>query len=102
MKNMLAVAVGTVSLFVTNAALAQNGTMMNGSMGGGGWMGGWMGGFGGHWLPVLLVVVLGLVAWIVMQRRTMTAFRTLVALSASAYGFHCACQGRTSHRPLSR
>ena len=100
MKNMLAVAVGTVPLFVTSAALAQNGTMMNGSMGGGGWMGG----FGGYWLPVLLVVVLGLVAWIVMQRRTMTAFRTLIALSASAsaYGFHCACQGMTSHRPLSR
>lgn len=69
MKSMLAVAVATMPLFVTRAALAQNGTMMNGNVGGGGWMGGWMGGYGGFWMPVLLVVVVGLVAWIVMQRR---------------------------------
>lgn len=69
MKNLFAVAVGTVPLFVTDASLAQNGPMMNGSMGGGGWMGRWMGGYGGYWLPVLLVVVVGLVAWVVMQRR---------------------------------
>jgi len=69
MKNLLAVAGGTVPLFVTFAALAQNGTMMNGNRDGGGWMGGWMGGQGGYWLPLLLVIVVGLVAWIVMQRR---------------------------------
>jgi hypothetical protein len=62
MKNLFAVAFGTVPLFVTGAALAQDGSMMNGSMGGGGWM-------GGYWLPVLLVVVVGLVAWVVMQKR---------------------------------
>jgi len=28
-----------------------------------------MGGYGGYWVPVLLVVVVGLVAWIVMQKR---------------------------------
>ena len=65
MKNLFAVAVGTAALFVTGAALAQNGPMMNGGMGGGGWMGG----YGGFWLPVLLVVVVGLVVWVVMQRR---------------------------------
>ncbi len=65
MKNLFAVAVGTVPSFVTGAAFAQNGPMMNGGMGGGGWMGG----YGGYWLPVLLVVVVGLVAWVVMQKR---------------------------------
>lgn len=65
MKNLFAVAVGTASLLVAGAAFAQNGTMMNGGMGGGGWMGG----YGGYWFPVLLVVVVGLVAWVVMQKR---------------------------------
>ena len=65
MKNLLAVAVGTLPLFVTGAAWAQNGPMMDGHMGGAGWMGG----YGGYWMPVLLVVVIGVVAWVVMQRR---------------------------------
>lgn len=65
MKKLRAMAVGTVPLFVSGAALAQSRTMMNGGMGGTGWMGG----YGGYWGPVLLVVVVGLVAWIVMQRR---------------------------------
>ena len=31
---------------------------------------GWMGGYGGIWMPILLVVVVaGLVAWIVTQKR---------------------------------
>ncbi len=69
MRNLFVVAAGTAPLFVTGAALAQNGPMMNGTMGGG-WMGGgWMGGYGGYWLPVLLVVVVGVVVWVVMQRR---------------------------------
>lgn len=41
-------------------AFAQNGNMMNGA---------WMGGYGGVWMPILLVLVVGLVAWIVMQKR---------------------------------
>ena len=41
-------------------AFAQNANMMNG---------GWMGGMGGVWIPILLVIVLGLVAWVVMQKR---------------------------------
>jgi len=69
MKNLFAVAVGTVPSFVTGAAFAQSGPMMSGNMGGGGWMGGWMGGYGGYWMPVLLVVVVGLVAWVVMKKR---------------------------------
>ena len=65
MKNVFALAVGTVPVVVPGAALAQGGSMMYGSMG----SGGWMGGYGGYWVPVLLVVVVGLVAWVVMQRR---------------------------------
>lgn len=65
MKNWLALTVGAAPSFVTGAALAQSGSTMNDSMGGGGWMGG----YGGYWMPVLLVVVVGLVVWIVMQKR---------------------------------
>ncbi len=65
MKNLLAMAVGTVPIWVSGAALAQNGPMMGGGMGDAGWMGG----YGGYWVPVLLVVVVGLAAWIVIQRR---------------------------------
>ena len=41
-------------------ALAQSGHMMNGA---------WMGGYGGVWVPILLVLVVGLVAWVVVQKR---------------------------------
>jgi uncharacterized membrane protein len=30
---------------------------------------GWMGGYGGIWVPILLVAGVGLVAWILMQKR---------------------------------
>ena len=46
------------------SAFAQSGRMMND-----GWAGSWMGGYGGVWVPILLVIVVGLVAWIVMQKR---------------------------------
>jgi ABC-type methionine transport system permease subunit len=65
MKKLPATAAGIVSLLASEIASAQSGPMMNGGMGGVGWMGG----YGGYWVPVLLVVVVGLVAWIVMQRR---------------------------------
>lgn len=42
----------------------QDGHMMNG-----GWHGGWMGGYGSVWIPILLVVIVGLLVWIVTQRR---------------------------------
>ena len=64
MTNWFAVALGIAPLFVAGTASAQNG-MMNGGMG----VGGWMGGYGGYALPVLLVVVVGLVVWVIMQRR---------------------------------
>lgn len=65
MNNLFTKAAGTLPLLITGAASAQSGPMMNGGM----WGGGWMGGYGGYWVPVLLVVVVGLVAWIVMQKR---------------------------------
>ena len=64
MTNWFAVALGIAPLFVVGTASAQNG-MMNGGMG----VGGWMGGYDGYALPVLLVVVVGLVVWVIMQRR---------------------------------
>jgi len=39
--------------------------MMNGGMDGSTWMGS----YGGAWVRVLLVIIVGLVAWIVMRRR---------------------------------
>jgi len=38
---------------------------MNGGMGDSGWMAG----YGGYWVPVLVVFVVGLVAWIALQKR---------------------------------
>jgi hypothetical protein len=52
----------TENLWSSDGASAQAGPMMNGGIGG-------MGGYVGYWVPVLLVAVVGLVAWIVMQRR---------------------------------
>ncbi len=65
MKNFLTRIAGIFPLGLSGLASAQGGTMMNGGMGGAGWMGG----YGGYWGPALLVVVVGLVAWIVMRRR---------------------------------
>lgn len=48
----------------TGLVHGQDGHMMNG-----GWHGGWMGGSGGVWIPILLVVIVGLLVWIVTQRR---------------------------------
>ena len=50
----------------SGVASAQSGNMMNG---GGMWGGGWMGGYGGYWMPVLLIVVIGVVIWAVLQKR---------------------------------
>jgi len=72
MKTLLVMAVGTVALLATGVSFAQNGNMMNGGTGGGGWMNGYggMGGYGGIWVPTLLVIlVVGLVAWVVTQKR---------------------------------
>ena len=65
MKNLLAMAIGTVLLLATGVSFAQSGNMMNGGM----WGGGWMGGYGGIWMPILIVVVLvALVVWVVKQK----------------------------------
>ena len=60
MKNLLSMVVGTVPLLSPGVSFAQSGNMMGGGMGGFGWMGG----YGGMWVPILLViVVVGVVAW---------------------------------------
>ena len=65
MKRLLATVAGTLPIWVIDAASAQSGPMMNGGMGDSGWMGG----YGGYWVPVLVLVVVGLVVWIVMRKR---------------------------------
>ena len=67
MKLFIATVTGVLSLFSAGAS-AQTGYMMNGANGGM-WGGGWMGGYGGLWGPLLLIVVVGLVVWVVMQKR---------------------------------
>jgi hypothetical protein len=65
MKRIIAIAAGAASVLATDAALAQNGFMMNGGM----WGGGWMGGYGGIWgLALLVIVVAGVVAWAVRRK----------------------------------
>ena len=66
MKSLTAIAAGSVSALASGVACAQNGHMTNG---GGMWGGGWMGGYGGFWGPILLAVVVGLVVWVVLQKR---------------------------------
>ena len=67
------VAVLTGGATMTASALAQpQGASGHGIGSGmmGGYGGGWMDGYGGVWLPILLVIVVaGLVAWIVTQKR---------------------------------
>ena len=65
MKNLPATTAGSAPLWGSVAASAQTGPMMNSGM----WGDGWMGGYGGYWVPVLLLVIVGLVAWIVTQKR---------------------------------
>jgi hypothetical protein len=62
MKNLLTRIAGAGPLGLSGLAAAQDGHMMNGGMGAVGWM-------GGYWGPVLLVVVVGVVAWLLMRRR---------------------------------
>ena len=72
MKTLIDMAVGAATLLAAGVSLAQNGNMMNGGTGGDGWMNGYgaMGGYGGFWVPTLLVIVIvGFVAWIVTQKR---------------------------------
>jgi uncharacterized membrane protein len=65
MKSMMAIATGSVSALASGVAFAQSGNMMDG---GGMWGGGWMG-YGGYWMPILLVVLVGVVVWAILQKR---------------------------------
>jgi hypothetical protein len=65
MKTLFTKIAGTLSLGLGGLASAQGQTPMHDGMGGAGHMGG----YGGYWGPALLVLVVGLVAWIVMRRR---------------------------------
>jgi hypothetical protein len=65
MKHLLTAAAGAAHFLATDRVWAQNGTMMHGGMGGGGWMGG----YGGIWgLALLVVVVAAVVAWAVKRK----------------------------------
>jgi hypothetical protein len=64
MKTLFAGVLGTVSMLGPRVSLAQDGHMMDGGM----WGTGWMGGYGGVWVPVLLVVIVGLVVWIARSK----------------------------------
>ena len=73
---ILSVAVLTGGTIVAASALADPAQAADGpgsGMGSGmmnGYGGGWMGGYGGIWVTVLLVIVVaGLVAWVVKQKR---------------------------------
>jgi hypothetical protein len=66
MKFLNAVAVGAASALSSGMLFAQNGNMMNdGGIGGASWMGA----YGGYWGPVILAVVVGVVIWVVLQKR---------------------------------
>lgn len=57
---LLTQALAIALLTAPTLALAQGAGMMNGA---------WMGNYGGVWLPIVLILVVGLVAWFVMQKR---------------------------------
>jgi len=65
MKFRTALAAAAALAMGTRLVNARSGHMMDGA----GWYGGWMGGYGGIWIPILLVVIVGLLVWIVLQRR---------------------------------
>jgi hypothetical protein len=65
MTSRLKLASATALVMGTDLVQAQGGHMMTG----GGWFGGSMGGNSGVWIPILLVVIVGLVLWVVMQKR---------------------------------
>ncbi len=65
MKNLIAVAIGTVPLLASRDSFAQDGHMAGSGM----WGLGWMGGYGGVWVPILVVVLVAvLVVWVANRR----------------------------------
>jgi len=62
MKSLITMVLGIASALASGVLSAQNGDMMNGGSSS-------MGGYGGYWVPVMLVVVVGIVVWAVLKRR---------------------------------
>lgn len=60
MKTVFAFFVAAVSLFAVGVSSAQSNNMMNGAGGSFGWMGGYV---GIAWPLLLLIVVVGFIAW---------------------------------------
>ena len=58
MKVLPGLSVASTSLLVAGESWAQSAGMMDG---------GWMGGYGWMWMPLLLVAVVGVVAWILKK-----------------------------------
>jgi uncharacterized membrane protein len=71
LRKILSAAAMIGGSIVAVSALAQSQGGYGPGMMGGGYGGGWMGGgYGGIWLPALVVIVIaGLVAWIVAQKK---------------------------------
>lgn len=72
LRKTLNAAALTGGMIVAASALAQAQGGYGSGMGSGmmsGYGVGWMGGYGGILLPILLVVVVGLVAWVVTNRK---------------------------------
>ncbi|MDP1533415.1 MAG: hypothetical protein Q8L92_07510 [Rubrivivax sp.] len=65
MNQTLKSTAGVALVVGTGLASAQGGHMMNGEF----WGTGWMGGYGGAWVPILLVVIVGLLLWIAVAKR---------------------------------
>ena len=64
MNTLRTFTLATAPLWVSSAALAQNGNMMGGT-----WSGGWMGGYGGMWMPVVLVaLVIAFAVWVIKRK----------------------------------
>jgi hypothetical protein len=66
MKFLTAMLIALASMLASSVSSAQTDHMGNA---GGMWGSGWMGGYGGHWWPILLVVVVGVVVWAFLQKR---------------------------------
>ena len=60
MKPLFVMVISTLPLLAPGVSWAQNSNMM----GDGTWGTGSMGGYGWMWMPILLVIVVALVAWI--------------------------------------
>lgn len=66
MKDWIALTTQAVPLWFNGSAAGQSGSMTEGGI----WGAGWLVGLGGVWIPILLVLaVLGGVAWVILTNR---------------------------------